>query len=128
MDCSTVSFDGLMICFRAIRTVFNDEEGLILANYPTDNLKQTIVQHFRLMEFEDILGLLYGEKFSKGHIASVTSKIAQRRDKRVSFYLLLDAETDPLCKQLFEAAGEHLARHLVAISKNFDQVRTIRRQ
>uniref|UniRef100_A0AC34GU77 Uncharacterized protein n=1 Tax=Panagrolaimus sp. ES5 TaxID=591445 RepID=A0AC34GU77_9BILA len=31
-----------------------------------------------------------------------------------------DADKDPLCNHLLESAGEALARHLIAISKNFD--------
>lgn len=109
--------------FRAIRTIFNDEEGLILAPYSTKHLKEIIMNHFQLNEFEEILNLLYGTNFSKAKIASVCEEIAESK-KFVDILgkLFLDAQNDPLCKLLFENAGVHLARHLVAISRNFDQV------
>uniref|UniRef100_A0A914C7L7 N-acetyl-D-glucosamine kinase n=1 Tax=Acrobeloides nanus TaxID=290746 RepID=A0A914C7L7_9BILA len=100
---------GFWIAQQAIRTIFNDEEGLILAPYSTKHLKELIMNHFRLNEFEEILNLLYGTNFSKAKIASVCEEIAE------------NAQNDPLCKLLFENAGVHLARHLVAISRNFDQ-------
>uniref|UniRef100_A0A914DZM2 N-acetyl-D-glucosamine kinase n=1 Tax=Acrobeloides nanus TaxID=290746 RepID=A0A914DZM2_9BILA len=100
---------GFWIVQRAIQTVFDDEDGLAPSKIPTKFLKALIMNHFQLKDIKDIFNLLYGTDFVKAHIASLCVKIAE------------NAQKDPLCKNLFEQAGEILAKHLTAVSKHFDQ-------
>uniref|UniRef100_A0AC35G059 N-acetylglucosamine kinase n=1 Tax=Panagrolaimus sp. PS1159 TaxID=55785 RepID=A0AC35G059_9BILA len=99
---------GFWIAQKAIQTIFNHEEGLELSNFPIEFLKQLIMKYFKLNEFRDILNIFYGPNFSKAFVASFCKIIAEY------------TEQDPLCKHLFEQAGEALAQKLIAISRNFD--------
>uniref|UniRef100_F1KYW5 N-acetyl-D-glucosamine kinase n=1 Tax=Ascaris suum TaxID=6253 RepID=F1KYW5_ASCSU len=99
---------GYWIANRAIRYVFDDEDGLSPSPYPITTVKRLLLEHFNIKDKIGILDSLYAN-FKKAHIASFTGKLAK------------EAANDPLVKVVFHEAGVLLGSHVRAISSHFDQ-------
>lgn len=99
---------GMWIVSRIIRYIFDNEDGLQPSPFPTTNVKNLLLKHFKLTDIIGILDLLYA-KFEKSNVASFAGTLAR------------EASDDPLVKLVFHDAGEILGRHVKAISKHFDK-------
>uniref|UniRef100_A0A914C1G7 N-acetyl-D-glucosamine kinase n=1 Tax=Acrobeloides nanus TaxID=290746 RepID=A0A914C1G7_9BILA len=99
---------GIWVAFKAIRTLYNHEDGLEPAKYPIDKLRAVILKHFNITDKLQLMYLLH-EKFNKSYIASLCLEISK------------EAANDQLCASIFYEAGVILAQHLVAISRHFDE-------
>ncbi|VDK50915.1 unnamed protein product, partial [Anisakis simplex] len=99
---------GFWIANRVIRYIFDDDDGLVKAPYPTETVKRILLEHFNLGDKIEMLTLLYA-KFEKANIASFTGKLVK------------EAPDDPLVKHVFHKAGVILGSHIRAISSHFDE-------
>uniref|UniRef100_A0A1I7XTA5 N-acetyl-D-glucosamine kinase n=1 Tax=Heterorhabditis bacteriophora TaxID=37862 RepID=A0A1I7XTA5_HETBA len=95
---------GYWIANRAIRILFDDDDGLSPACAPTDVLRELFLKHFHIKDKVEILEYLYS-KFQKSYIASFTIVLAEHAN-------------DPVIAKLFFDAGEILGKHFrVAVSR-----------
>ncbi|XP_062500922.1 N-acetyl-D-glucosamine kinase-like [Corticium candelabrum] len=88
---------------RAIKVVFDAEDGLQEPEHDVSWLKKTVYDYFNLKTRSDILPYLY-TNFQKPVIAGLCQMLAK------------DGKSDRLCRSLFYAAGEVLAKHIRAIA------------
>ncbi|KAE9554931.1 hypothetical protein FO519_001828 [Halicephalobus sp. NKZ332] len=100
---------GSWIALKAIRKLFDVDDGLVIENDSIENMRAVILKHFKVEDKCGLLDILYGSKFSKANMASVCEALAK------------NCKGDRIIEKLFYDAGHILGRHLVAVSKNFDQ-------
>uniref|UniRef100_A0AC34QQB6 N-acetyl-D-glucosamine kinase n=1 Tax=Panagrolaimus sp. JU765 TaxID=591449 RepID=A0AC34QQB6_9BILA len=100
---------GSWIALKAIRIIFDVDDGLVRETDSIEHLRHVILKHFKIKDKSGLLDILYGNKFHKAHVASLCHSLAN------------EAVGDPIIEKLFYDAGHILGRHLVAVSKNFDQ-------
>ncbi|CAB3223061.1 unnamed protein product [Arctia plantaginis] len=92
------------IAHKAVKTVFDDVDGLEPSPYGTDRVWEVIREHFDADTRADLLPHTY-KHFDKSMFASVTSKLA-----------LLAYQGDALSLNLFKCAGVKLAAHMAALA------------
>ncbi|KAJ1347185.1 hypothetical protein KIN20_002185 [Parelaphostrongylus tenuis] len=90
---------GFWIAMRAIRMLFDEDDGLEIPHHSTQMIRNLLLQHFEIEDKVDILEHLYN-KFKKSCIASFTKKLAEHT-------------TDPAINGLFHDAGVILGRQFV---------------
>ncbi|VDL63637.1 unnamed protein product [Nippostrongylus brasiliensis] len=90
---------GFWIALRAIRMLFDEDDGMETPHDSTDLIRELMLKHFKIEDKVDILEHLYS-KFQKSHIASFTKELAKHTD-------------DPAINRLFFDAGEILGRQFV---------------
>uniref|UniRef100_A0AC34G5I7 N-acetyl-D-glucosamine kinase n=1 Tax=Panagrolaimus sp. ES5 TaxID=591445 RepID=A0AC34G5I7_9BILA len=100
---------GFWISQQAVRILFDVEDGYTKMEETVENLKKIILNHFKIESKLSLLNIFYGPKFEKAKIASLCEALA------------LEGSNDPIISGIFHEAGCHLAKMLIAVSKNFDQ-------
>ncbi|XGW10956.1 hypothetical protein V3C99_012448 [Haemonchus contortus] len=90
------------IAIRAIRILFDEDDGLEIPHESTALIRELLLKHFEIEDKVDILEHLYN-KFQKSHIASFTGEMAKHVD-------------DPAISKLFFDAGEILGKQFVVAS------------
>lgn len=91
------------ISLKAIKTIFDDHDGLIKSKYCTNWVWQAIRDHFQVDSRPDLLDHCY-TSFEKHKFAGLCRKLAEGAA----------VEGDALCKHLFISAGEVLAQTVLA--------------
>ncbi|CAH0720993.1 unnamed protein product, partial [Brenthis ino] len=91
------------IAFRAVKTIFDDEDGLHTSPHPTDKVWEVISEHFKATTRADLLPHAY-KHFDKSHFAGLTAKLSK-----------LALSGDTLSQHLFAEAGASLAAHISAL-------------
>ncbi|XP_066586746.1 N-acetyl-D-glucosamine kinase isoform X2 [Prorops nasuta] len=99
---------GWWIARLAIKTVFDDIDGLVRAPYPVTYVWPAMRSYFGVQDLRGMLPYLY-TNFDKSHVAAFTKEIVAGCEKR-----------DPLCLHIFGEAGKTLAKHVLALSKKAD--------
>ncbi|CAH2238049.1 jg21661 [Pararge aegeria aegeria] len=93
------------IAFRAVKTIFDDEDGLRPAPHPTRAVWRAISDHFGADTRADLLP--YASKlFDKSQFAGLTAKLSK-----------LAEAGDALSQHLFAEAGAALAAHVAALTE-----------
>nr|URW63935.1 N-acetyl glucosamine kinase [Helicoverpa armigera] len=92
------------IAHKAVKTVFDDVDGLNPSPYPTDRVWEVIREHFDADTRADLLPHAY-KHFDKSTFAGVTSKLSS-----------LAYKGDELSRHLFSQAGVTLASHVAALA------------
>lgn len=92
------------IALKAIKTIFDDVDGLEPSPHPTDRVWEVIRAHFNADTRADLLPHAY-KHFDKSNFAGVTSKLAE-----------LANNGDPLSLHLFSRAGAALAAHAAPLA------------
>nr|XP_021194394.2 serine protease HTRA2, mitochondrial [Helicoverpa armigera] len=92
------------IAHKAVKTVFDDVDGLNPSPYPTDRVWEVIREHFDADTRADLLPHAY-KHFDKSMFAGVTSKLSS-----------LAYKGDELSRHLFSQAGVTLASHVAALA------------
>ncbi|XP_055316973.1 N-acetyl-D-glucosamine kinase isoform X2 [Sitodiplosis mosellana] len=101
------------IAHKAVKTVFDHEDKLILSPYDTSATWEQIKKHFNIETRYDLLDHCYA-KFDKAFFASMCEKLSH-----------LASAGDELCLHLFEDAGISLAKATMALLPNVsDQLLT----
>nr|XP_034837152.1 serine protease HTRA2, mitochondrial-like [Maniola hyperantus] len=91
------------IAFRAVKTIFDDVDGLRPSPHPTERVWKAIKEHFNAETRADLLP--YASKlFDKSQFAGLTAKLSK-----------LAESGDALSQHLFADAGAALAAHLAAL-------------
>uniref|UniRef100_A0A1E1WQC2 N-acetyl-D-glucosamine kinase n=2 Tax=Pectinophora gossypiella TaxID=13191 RepID=A0A1E1WQC2_PECGO len=94
------------IAHRAVKTIFDDVDGLQPASYPTDRVWEAIREHFNIDTRTDLLAHAYAH-FDKSMFAGLTAKLSH-----------LASTGDRLSRQLFADAGCTLADHIAALTRH----------
>ncbi|PIO59989.1 BadF/BadG/BcrA/BcrD ATPase family protein, partial [Teladorsagia circumcincta] len=68
---------GFWIAIRAIRIIFDEDDGMEIPHESTALIRELLLKHFKIEDKVDILEYLYN-KFRKSHIASFTGELAKR--------------------------------------------------
>ncbi|KAH7711081.1 N-acetylglucosamine kinase [Aphelenchoides avenae] len=97
------------IVMRAVRKIYDDADGMEECPYDTQRVESALCAHFEIPDRLGLLDLLYGKDFRKAHIASFAAKLAEL------------APEDEFALSVLSDAGEILGRHLVAVSRHFDE-------
>ncbi|XP_026729515.1 LOW QUALITY PROTEIN: serine protease HTRA2, mitochondrial-like [Trichoplusia ni] len=92
------------IAHKAVKTVFDDVDGLQPAPHPTDRVWEVIREHFDADTRADLLPHAY-KHFDKSMFAGVTSKLSA-----------LAYKGDDLSLHIFASAGAALASHAAALA------------
>ncbi|XP_028158310.1 uncharacterized protein LOC114351337 [Ostrinia furnacalis] len=92
------------IAHRAVKTVFDDIDGLKPSPHPIHNVWEVIKEHFEADTRADLLPHAY-KHFDKPQFASVTVKLAKLANRG-----------DSLSQHLFAEAGSALAAHIAALA------------
>uniref|UniRef100_A0A1I7ZPQ2 N-acetyl-D-glucosamine kinase n=1 Tax=Steinernema glaseri TaxID=37863 RepID=A0A1I7ZPQ2_9BILA len=100
---------GFWIAARAVKTLFDHDDGFHVLDCSLDVVRRIVYDHFRVKENSQLLAHFYGNGFIKSKIAQITKTLADH------------APTDVLCSRLFADAGKVLSDHLIAVSRHFDQ-------
>lgn len=100
---------AIWLSIKAIKLLFDLEDGLIELPYSHEILKKIILNHFKLTNHVQLIDIIYGANFSKANIASLCKVLA------------LNAPIDPLIEKIFFECGEELGKHIVAIVKHVDK-------
>ncbi|XP_041985513.1 uncharacterized protein LOC121737846 [Aricia agestis] len=93
------------ISHSAVKTVFDDEDGLRRAPHRTARVWAAIREHFKCENRADLLPHAY-KHFDKSQFAGLTLKLSQ-----------LAIEGDALAQHLFGLAGAALASHIAALAE-----------
>lgn len=96
-------FSAWWIAHRAIKTVFDHDDKLVLSQYDTTAVWEAIKKHFQIQTRYDLLDHCYA-KFDKAFFASLCEKLSH-----------LAAKGDELSLHLFEDAGRYLAKATAAL-------------
>ncbi|CAI5443765.1 unnamed protein product [Caenorhabditis angaria] len=94
------------IANRAIRTLFDDDDGLEKAKFGVEKIRELLCDHFKIADKIGILDFLY-HKFEKHTIAQFTKTLSENPE-------------DPQIAEIFKDAGIIIAKHVAAISKHLD--------
>uniref|UniRef100_A0A182Q6L9 N-acetyl-D-glucosamine kinase n=1 Tax=Anopheles farauti TaxID=69004 RepID=A0A182Q6L9_9DIPT len=92
------------IARNAIKTVFDHRDNLRRSKHPIERVWELIQEHFGVRTLHDLLDHSYG-RFCKTAYAGLCARLAR---------CALD-ERDPLCRKLFDEAGQTLARSVCAL-------------
>ncbi|PAV59406.1 hypothetical protein WR25_03529 isoform C [Diploscapter pachys] len=92
---------------RAMRMLFDDDDGLESAPGSTDLLRELLLKHFNVTNKTGLLDFLYS-KFNKSSVATFTKFMA-------------DYGSDACVAKCFFDGGEMLGRHLKAVSRHMDE-------
>ncbi|RCN40378.1 hypothetical protein ANCCAN_13669 [Ancylostoma caninum] len=92
------------IAIRAIRLIFDEDDGMETPHESTALIRELMLQHFKIEDKVDILEHLYN-KFQKSHIASFTKVLAEH-------------PKDPAIHRLLFDAGEILGRQFVVAASH----------
>ncbi|XP_077136468.1 N-acetyl-D-glucosamine kinase isoform X2 [Ranitomeya variabilis] len=95
---------------RAMKIVFDTIDNLVDPEYDISYVQEAMFSYFQVSERMGILTHLYRE-FEKSRIAGFCLKLAEGANKG-----------DALCRSVFRSAGEILARHVVAVMPQIDEV------
>ena len=91
------------ISHKAMKTVFDDVDGLVKSPYDTATVWELIKTHFNVETRFDLLDHCYAN-FDKAFYAGLCAKLAAA-----------GRNGDALCRHLFEEAGRYLARATLAL-------------
>ncbi|CAH2059715.1 unnamed protein product, partial [Iphiclides podalirius] len=91
------------IAHKAVKTVFDDVDGLRPSPHPTDRVWEVIKEHFGAETRADLLPHAY-KHFDKSHFAGLTARLSR-----------LAAAGDELSAHLFACAGAALGAHVAAL-------------
>lgn len=100
---------GFWIAMKAVKTYFDHEDKKIICPHPMEDVKNAIFEYFNIKDRFDLLVPCY-ESFKKEHIAGLCKSLAD-----------LASKGDPLCKEIFAAAGKELAMHLLAMTDEISE-------
>uniref|UniRef100_A0A182N0B6 N-acetyl-D-glucosamine kinase n=1 Tax=Anopheles dirus TaxID=7168 RepID=A0A182N0B6_9DIPT len=92
------------IARNAIKTVFDHRDNLRRSKQPIERVWELVQEHFGVRTLHDLLDHSYG-RFCKTAYAGLCARLAR---------CALD-ERDPLCRKLFDEAGQSLARSVCAL-------------
>jgi len=98
------------ISHKAIKTVFDAEDGLVPSQHDITYVKKAVFEHFKIDNLFGMLDHLYA-KFDKAHFAGLCKVIADGAAEA----------KDPLCQHLFFQAGEVLGTHVRAVIQHMDK-------
>lgn len=101
-----MSFTAFKIAHKAVKTVFDHHDKLVLSSYDTTATWEAIKKHFNIETRYDLLDHCYA-KFDKAYFASLCEKLSH-----------LASDGDELCLHLFEDAGIFLAKATAALLPN----------
>lgn len=101
---------GYWISHKAIKTVFDDIDGLMPSPHDITFVKGAMFEYFKMKKLFDILPHLYKD-FSKANVARFTTDLAKGASN----------QQDPLCKHVFHEAGVMLGRHIFALEAKIDE-------
>ncbi|XP_023946400.2 uncharacterized protein LOC112051830 [Bicyclus anynana] len=93
------------IAFRAVKTVFDDMDGLRPAPHDTELVWAAVREHFRAETRADLLPYA-STLFDKSHFAGLTAKLSK-----------LAESGDAMSQHLFADAGAALAAHVAALAE-----------
>ncbi|KAJ8715536.1 hypothetical protein PYW07_010018 [Mythimna separata] len=99
------------IAHKAVKTVFDDVDGLQPSPHPTDRVWEVIREHFNADTRADLLPHAY-KHFDKSMFAGVTAKLSP-----------LAYKGDSLSRHIFSLAGAALASHVAALAVRSDAPR-----
>lgn len=91
------------IAFRCVKIVFDHMDGLVHSPHDVQPVWQLIQQHFGISSRADLLEHVYG-KFEKSFFAQICIRLAEAA-----------AAGDPLCRSIFDDAGQYLAKATAAL-------------
>ncbi|XP_068709146.1 N-acetyl-D-glucosamine kinase-like [Montipora foliosa] len=97
------------ISHKAIKTVFDVEDGLVPSPFDVTYVKKRFFEHFKIDNFYGMLDHLYA-KFDKAHVAGLCKALAVGAAE----------DKDLLCLHLFNQAGEVLGTHVRAVIQHMD--------
>ncbi|OWR50989.1 hypothetical protein KGM_208208 [Danaus plexippus plexippus] len=92
------------IAHRAVKTVFDHEDGLRPSLHSTERVWTAVQEHFNVTSQAELLPHVY-KHFDKAQFAGLTSKLSQ-----------LAYEGDELAQHVFADAGSALAAHAAALA------------
>ncbi|XP_020624472.1 N-acetyl-D-glucosamine kinase-like [Orbicella faveolata] len=98
------------ISHKAIKTVFDTEDGLVSSQHDITYVKKAVFEHFKIDNLFGMLDHLYA-KFDKAYYAGLCKTIAVGAKEA----------KDPLCQHLFFQAGEILGTHVRAVVQHMDK-------
>ncbi|XP_047539622.1 serine protease HTRA2, mitochondrial-like [Vanessa atalanta] len=93
------------IAHRAVKAIFDDEDGLLPSPHPTVRVWEVISEHFKAETRADLLPHAY-KHFDKSHFAGLTAKLSK-----------LAEQGDALSQHVFAGAGAALAAHAAALAE-----------
>ncbi|KAI8423384.1 hypothetical protein MSG28_014380 [Choristoneura fumiferana] len=99
------------IAHRAVKTIFDDEDGLRPSPHPTHRVWEVIKEHFNTETRADLLPHAY-KNFDKSKFAALTLKLSH-----------LASLGDALSRHIFAEAGSALAAHAAALAQKSDAQR-----
>lgn len=122
---STRVRSGYWITNKAIRYVYDEEDGLYRAPADISFVKKAIFDYFSIQSNTQLLDFLYA-KFNKAHVAGLCKVLA---DGKKCFHfvpfkidLFSGASHDKLSQHVFKEAGHVLGLHVLAVAKHADAV------
>ncbi|KFM64276.1 N-acetyl-D-glucosamine kinase, partial [Stegodyphus mimosarum] len=95
---------AMWISLKAVKTVFDSEDNLVLCPYDISKVKELMLQHFKVNDKFGILEHCYAN-FNKTSFAGLCAKLAEAAR----------TEKDPLCCHIFYEAGKVLGAMVVAL-------------
>ena len=95
---------GYWIALKAVKTYFDHEDKKSISPHPMEDVKNAIFKYFNITDRFDLLVHCY-ETFKKEQFAGLCMPLSE-----------LAVQGDPLCKEIFAAAGKELAMHLLAMA------------
>jgi len=98
------------ISYKAIKAVFDTEDGLVPSQHDINFVKKAVFEHFKIDNLFGMLDHLYA-KFDKAFYAGLCKTIAVGAKEA----------KDPLCQHLFFQAGEILGTHFRAVVQHMDK-------
>ncbi|CAG4970647.1 unnamed protein product [Colias eurytheme] len=116
------------IAHRAIKMIFDDNDGFRASPHPTDKVWEVVRNYFKAETKADLLPYAY-KHFEKSFFAGLTAHLSElaytgNTLAPVVFVLRLTAHLselaytgDPLAQHVFADAGASLARHVAALAR-----------
>ncbi|XP_046973038.1 N-acetyl-D-glucosamine kinase [Vanessa cardui] len=102
------------IAHRAVKAIFDDEDGLLSSPHPTERVWEVISEHFKAETRADLLPYAY-KHFDKSHFAGLTAKLSS-----------LAAAGDALSRHVLALAGAALAGHAAALAERAPPASSLR--
>lgn len=103
-------FQAYWIARRACKYVFDDIDDLVKAPEPISYVWPAMRDYFNVTDRNAILPYIYAN-FNKSTVAGFAKEVAVGCERG-----------NPLCLNIFEEAGQLLAKHIIAVSKKAHNV------